>query len=197
MFRSTKNDSQVGKRDLSPPSLLQSKRTTGAGTSPSSLPVNHLGLRRDFALRILGILCVSAMMGSCSCALSADRQTAQQRPSATAQSARETRTQRAVDPNKFALIVAGVGGEETYKKKFTTQALQLYDVLTNQLGFSDKNVSLLTEVAAMGAEDGSHNSDAPRSKRSTAEEVRNAFASIKSAANADSLVLIVLIGHGS
>jgi hypothetical protein len=70
-------------------------------------------------------------------------------------------------------------------------------VLTNQLGFSDKNVSLLTEVTAMGAEDGSHNSDAPRSKRSTAEEVRNAFASIKSAANADSLVVIVLIGHGS
>src|SRR5262245_49201273 len=169
MIRSTKNDSQVGKRDLSPPSLLQSKRRTGAGTSPSSLPVNHLVLRRDLTLRILGVLCVCAVMGSCSCALSADRQTAQQPSSpATTQSTRDTKPQRAVDPNKFALIVAGVGGEETYKKKFTAQALRLYDVLTSQLGFLDKNVFLLTEVTATGAEDGSHNADAPRSKRSTA-----------------------------
>ncbi|HEY3138667.1 MAG TPA: hypothetical protein VGL29_21760 [Blastocatellia bacterium] len=185
----TNNLRRAGSAGVSPASASGEQR---AGETPA------LPACRNFALRLLGVLCVSTMMGSCSCALSADRQTGQQpSTSATAQSARETRTQRAVDPNKFALIVAGVGGEETYKKKFTAQALQLYDVLTNQLGFSDKNVSLLTEVTAMGAEDGSHNSDAPRSKRSTAEEVRNAFASIKSAANADSLVVIVLIGHGS
>jgi hypothetical protein len=101
------------------------------------------------------------------------------------------------DPNKFALIIAGVGGEEAYKKKFTAQALRLREVLTGQLGFGEKNVYLLTEVAAAGAEDGARESDAGASKRATADEVRKAFASIKSAANAESFVVVVLIGHGS
>jgi hypothetical protein len=101
------------------------------------------------------------------------------------------------DPNKFALIVAGVGGDDAYKKKFTAQALRMREVLTTQFGFADKNVYLLTEVAAGGAEDGARESDAVASKRATADEVRTAFAAIKAASNADSFVLVVLIGHGS
>lgn len=103
----------------------------------------------------------------------------------------------ATDPNKFALIIAGVGGEETYKKKFTAQALRLREVLTGQLGFAEKNVYLLTEVAAASAEDGARESVAASSKCATADEVRSAFASIKEAARADSFVLVILIGHGS
>ena len=98
---------------------------------------------------------------------------------------------RTTDPNKFALIVAGVGGEETYTKKFTAQAMRLYEALTSQLGFADKNTFLLTETAAGGPEDGA------TSRSATADEVRKVFASIKSAATAESLVLVVLIGHGS
>jgi len=102
-----------------------------------------------------------------------------------------------VDPNKFALIVAGVGGEETYTRRFTAQATRLYEALTTQLGFAVKNVTLLTETASGGGpEDGARESEAP-ARRATAEEVRKAFASIKSAGNAESLVLVVLIGHGS
>ena len=76
--------------------------------------------------------------------------------------------------------------------------MKLYEALTSQLGFAEKNVFLLTEtVSGGGPEDGARESDSAPSRRATADEVRKAFASIKSAANADSLVLVVLIGHGS
>ena len=149
------------------------------------------------SLRDLCVL-IALCLAICSCGLSAERgaATQQQNTSPAPQSASVNKP-RAADPNKFALIIAGVGGEEAYTKKFTAQALRLYEALTSQLGFDQKKVFLLTEVAAVGAEDGGHESDAPTSKRATAEEVRKAFSSIKSAAAADSFVLIVLIGHGS
>jgi hypothetical protein len=158
--------------------------------------------RREFPLRRFCALSVSAVIGLCSCAVSAQRNDNQQsnKPAAEQEAAKPktvVRKSAVTDPNKFALIVAGVGGEEAYKKKFTAQALRLREVLTGQLGFAEKNVYLLTEVAAAGAEDGARESDAVASKRATADEVRNAFAAIKSAANAESLVLVVMIGHGS
>jgi hypothetical protein len=97
------------------------------------------------------------------------------------------------DPKKFALVVAGVGGEDAYKKRFGAEALSLYDSLTRKLGFEEKHVWLLTEDGGEGPENG------PRINygRSTADEVRSAFSAIKSKVGADSLVLIVLVGHGS
>jgi hypothetical protein len=140
------------------------------------------------------------MIGLCSCALSADRGTPpqQQNSSPSQPAAQQKPTKKAtVDPNKFALVLAGMGGEEAYTRKFTAQATRLYEVLTSQLGFSEKNVFLLTEtVSSAGPEDGARESDSVPSRRATAEEVKKAFATIKSSANADSLVLIVLIGHG-
>lgn len=152
---------------------------------------------------LLCILGVSAVIGSCSCALSADRGSA---PTQNASPSRQDDTQSkaaarksaAADPNKFALVVAGVGGEEAYTKKFTAQAARLYEALTTQLGFAARNIFLLTETGSgAGPEDGARESDAAPSRRATADEVRKAFASIKSASNADSLMLVVLIGHGS
>src|SRR6185295_4052804 len=99
----------------------------------------------------------------------------------------------AVDPHKFALIVAGAGGEESFTKKFTSQAMQLYDAVTTRLGFDEKQVFLLTESVSGGPEEGTRANYA----KATAEEVKKAFASIKSAATADSLVLVILVGHGS
>ena len=152
---------------------------------------------------LLGLLCVSAVIGLCSCALSAERGTHPQQENASparqseAKPAATKKPAAAVDPNKFALVVAGVGGEEAYTRKFTAQATRLYEALTTQLGFAAKNVTLLTETASGGGpEDGARESEAP-ARRATAEEVRKAFASIKSAGNAESLVLVVLIGHGS
>jgi hypothetical protein len=161
------------------------------------------GRRREHAsLRTLCALGVSAVISLCSCAMSAQRNDNQQsNKSPLEQEAAKPkiaiRKSAVTDPNKFALIVAGVGGEEAYKKKFTAQALRLREVLTGQLGFAEKNVYLLTEVAAAGAEDGARESEAGASKRATADEVRKTFAAIKSAANAESFMLVVLIGHGS
>jgi len=153
------------------------------------------------SLASLSVLCLCALIGLCSCALSADRGAPpQQQNSSVSQSTQEKPAVKkaTIDPNKFALVLSGVGGEDAYTKKFTAQATRLYETLTDQLGFSQKNVFLLTEtVSSAGPEDGARESDSVPSKRATAEEVRKAFATIKSAANAESLVLVVLIGHGS
>ncbi|HXG66352.1 MAG TPA: hypothetical protein VNO70_14735 [Blastocatellia bacterium] len=133
----------------------------------------------------------------CSCGVSAERQGQQPSPATPetgqAQSQPEKKQRAAVDPNKFALIIAGVGGEEVYTKKFTAQAASLYGALTERLGFDEKNVFMLTEAVAGGPEDGTRENVT----RATAEEARKAFAAIKQAAKPDSLVLVFLIGHGS
>jgi len=151
--------------------------------------------------RLLTILSFSVVIGFCSCALSADKGANRQPQNTPRPENAQTKPPRkiaTIDPNKFAIIIAGVGGEEAYTKKFTVQARRLYEALTVQLGFATKNVFLLTETASgAGPEDGARESDAPVSRRSTADEVRKTFASIRTSANAESLVLVVLIGHGS
>lgn len=109
-----------------------------------------------------------------------------------------------VDPNKFAIIIAGVGGEESYTKRFSLEALRLYRLLTSKYGFAERNAMVLIENGAqgiMGAEDGFVDPDKtaipPVMSRSTAQGVRDAFAKVKAQANADSLVFVILIGHGS
>lgn len=109
----------------------------------------------------------------------------------------EKRPRAAVDPNKFAIVIAGVGGEEAYTKKFSAEASRLYDALTTRLGFDEKNVSLLVENINGGPENGARDVEHPAARRATADEARKAFASIKSAANAESLILVALVGHGS
>jgi hypothetical protein len=98
-----------------------------------------------------------------------------------------------IDPKKFALIISGVGGEEIYSKKFYSQAVQLYEGLTNKLGFDEKRVFLLTESVISNSENMANGNFA----RATADEARKAFAAIKSTATPDSLIFIALIGHGS
>ncbi len=151
-------------------------------------------------LRVAFIACLAL----CACSASGgraanlDSPTAQDAAPVAAQAKTDSdkKARATVDPNKFALVVAGVGGEETYTKKFTTLANQLYDALTVRLGFDEKNVFLLTETAGTPAEP-AHDANLPHTARSTAEEVRKAFASIKTSANAESLVFVMLIGHGS
>jgi hypothetical protein len=161
--------------------------------------------RRAHIIRALSLVVCFAL---CACSANAGRatnlnsssaQNAAQNaaPVATQEKAEGDKRPRAtVDPNKFGLVIAGVGGEEAYTKKFTTLANQLYDALTNRLGFDEKNVFLLTETAGTPAEP-VHDANLPHTARSTAEEVRKAFASIKSSANAESLVFVMMIGHGS
>src|SRR5689334_4849129 len=155
------------------------------------------------SLAISRAVSLTLCLALCACSASAGRVTnlnssPQSPPQAATQepAAKDKKPRATVDPNKFALIVAGVGGEEVYTKKFSAEANQLYDALTNRLGFDEKNVYLLTETAGTPGE-GAHDANLPHTARSTADEVRKAFAAFKSSVNAESLVFVMLIGHGS
>jgi hypothetical protein len=91
-----------------------------------------------------------------------------------------------VDPNKFALIVNGAGGEPAYAKQFEEWTAQLNSVLSEKLGFDSKQVRVLTEKPA----------DATTA-RATAEEVKRAFTALKSQLDANNVLFVFLIGHGS
>jgi hypothetical protein len=123
-------------------------------------------------------------------------------PKSLEQSPQETEVKVAPDPDRYAVIISGVGGEEAYTKKFTGQALQLYQILTTRFGFVENNVIVLTETGAPGPENPPLEGDklvGPPSTlgRSDAGEVRKAFARIKTQARPETLVLVILIGHGS
>ncbi len=145
-----------------------------------------------FAASFLLLCC-----GLCGCGLSAGRDFEQNRnsePQSEKSAAPAQKKPRAtVDPNKFAIIIAGVGGEAQYTEKFTSQALSLHDALIERLGFDDKHVLLLTEKPVAGPE----NALRAPTRRATAEDVRKAFEEVKTAAPAEAIVLVVLIGHGS
>jgi len=91
-----------------------------------------------------------------------------------------------VDPNKFALIINGPGGEDAYAKQFETWTNDLKKTLAERLGFDSAKMKLLTEKP----------SDSSASI-ATAEEVRRTFAQIKSTLQADNVLFVFLIGHGS
>ncbi len=86
------------------------------------------------------------------------------------------------DPNKFALIIAGIGGEAEYVTKFAKWSGELKTTLLDKLGFAPENLISLTEASE---------------PKATAAEVRKAFATLRSNCKPDHTVFIFLIGHGS
>jgi hypothetical protein len=84
-----------------------------------------------------------------------------------------------VDQNKFAVIINGPGGEPAYAKQFDEWTRQLSGVLAERFGFDSKNVKVLSEKSA------------------TAEEVKRTFATLKSQLDANNVLFLFLIGHGS
>lgn len=91
-----------------------------------------------------------------------------------------------LDPNKFALIVNGAGGEEVYAKQFAEWTAELSTVLAERYGFDQKQIKVLTEKSADST-----------TARATAEEVKRTFATMKSQLNANNTLFLFLIGHGS
>ena len=83
------------------------------------------------------------------------------------------------DPNKFAVIINGAGGEPEYAKQFTEWTTQLSSVLSQRYGFDQKQISVLSE------------------KLATAEEVKRTFTTLKSSLAIDNVLFVFLIGHGS
>ncbi len=83
------------------------------------------------------------------------------------------------DPNKFAVIINGPGGEPAYAKQFTEWATDLNSVLSKRYGFDPKQIKLLSD------------------KQATAEEVKRAFAALKAELADGNVLYVFLIGHGS
>jgi hypothetical protein len=86
------------------------------------------------------------------------------------------------DPSKFALIIAGIGGEEEYVGKFAKWSGELKSTLLDKLGFAQENLIFLSESSE---------------PKATAAEVRKAFTTLRSNCKPDHTVFIFMIGHGS
>jgi hypothetical protein len=86
------------------------------------------------------------------------------------------------DPNKFALILVGIGGEEEYVTKFAKWSGELKTTLLDKLGFAQENLIFLSESSE---------------PKATAAEVRKAFTTLRSNCKPDHTVFIFMIGHGS
>ena len=84
-----------------------------------------------------------------------------------------------IDPNKFAVIINGAGGEQEYAKQFERWSKELSTVLSDRFGFDSKQINVLTE------------------KQATAEEVKRTFATLKTQLDANNILFVFLIGHGS
>jgi len=81
------------------------------------------------------------------------------------------------DPNKFAVIINGAGGEPVYAKQFEEWTGQLSSVLPERFGFDTKQVRVV--------------------KGATADEVNRTFAALKSQLEAGNVLFVFFIGHGS
>ncbi|HEY3580183.1 MAG TPA: hypothetical protein VGK82_06545, partial [Pyrinomonadaceae bacterium] len=81
------------------------------------------------------------------------------------------------DPNKFAVIVTGAGGEEAYAKQFEQWTTELKTALSDHYGFGAEHTKVVPNA--------------------TAEDVKRTFAQLKSQLDANNVLFVFLIGHGS
>ena len=88
-----------------------------------------------------------------------------------------TSAQTKGDSNKFAVIINGAGGEAVYAKQFEEWTGQLSSVLSAKLGFDAKQLTVL--------------------KAATAEDVKRTFSTLKTQLDANNVIYLFFIGHGS
>ena len=81
------------------------------------------------------------------------------------------------DPNKFALIIDGAGGETTYTKQFEQWTTELQSALSDRYGFGSPQTKVLPHA--------------------TAEDVKRIFTQLKSQLHENNVLFVFLIGHGS
>ena len=91
-----------------------------------------------------------------------------------------------VDPNKFAVIINGAGGEPAYAKQFEQWTNELSSVLSERYGFDPKQIKVLTEKPADTT-----------TARATAAEVKRTLVELKSQLDPNNILFVFLIGHGS
>lgn len=92
---------------------------------------------------------------------------------------------RSVDRSKFAIIISGASGEETFAKQFTNWSNQLRQTLIGQLGFAAEQVWLLTEKPVDGA------------TPATAVEVKRVLGALQQTVRPEGKVFVFFIGHGT
>lgn len=132
---------------------------------------------------VVGSLFLSLMITTaCAQAAKAPTQTQATAPSTTQPQASSPQ-KLMPDPNKYAVIIAGVGGEEEYSKLFAKQSAELKAALTDKLAFASENVTVLTESSDTG--------------KATAAEVRKVFTAMRGSCKPENLVFIFFLGHGS
>ncbi len=90
---------------------------------------------------------------------------------------------------RYAVIVAGLGGEKEYSDRFWEQASRLYDLLVGKLGYDDSAVYFLAEDPGRDPQrvDG----------KATAAEIRKVFAELSSRLSQNDQLFVFLTGHGS
>ena len=81
------------------------------------------------------------------------------------------------DPNKFALIFVGAGGEPEYAQQFEKWTMELKSALSEDFGFDAQKLLVVQNAKAT--------------------DVRNTFAQLKSQIDANNVLFVFFIGHGS
>ena len=81
------------------------------------------------------------------------------------------------DPNKFALIFVGAGGEPEYAQQFEKWTTELKSALSEDFGFDAQKLLVVQNAKAT--------------------DVRNTFAQLKSQIDANNVLFVFFIGHGS
>src|SRR5262245_40173666 len=89
------------------------------------------------------------------------------------------------DKNKFAVIISGISGDESYSKLFVEWTSALHKIMIEQLGFAEERVTVLTEKP-LGSE-----------QRASAEVVRQTFIALRTTLKPENQLLIFFIGHGT
>lgn len=133
----------------------------------------------------LKTICFLLLLAVAACAQDVPVTTKPQIKQEPTQPAAPLTPKRPADPNKYAVIITGVSGEETYAKQFGEWTTKLRGAMTGQLGFADEKVFVLTEKPVGGE------------RKATAEMVRQVFVELRNSLKADNQLFVFFIGHGS
>ncbi|MBO0857073.1 MAG: hypothetical protein J2P21_01180 [Chloracidobacterium sp.] len=146
------------------------------------MKINRIVIRY-FAISII----LLAPLGGAACAQ--DVPVAPRKPAAAKPEEQKVEAPRAPklppDLSKFAVIISGIGGDETYSSRFAKWTSDLRSALIGRLGFADERVTTLAEKPS------------EEEQVCTAEVVRDVFSKLRDSVKPDNQVFIFFIGHGS
>ena len=91
--------------------------------------------------------------------------------------------------DRYAVIIAGISGQEMFKKKIYSQTKRMYDLLVFELSYSTTNVFYLAEDPTM---------DTDRINGVASQQgIRKVFADLGTNLDPEDQLFVFLAGHGS